>query len=116
MYIINDICYAGRKSTTIKIVEAVPHKDRILVVTFSNGEKRIYDTKKLTGPIFKILDDKDIFGKIEIFHGIITWNNGKIDVAPETVYSDSEPYNESREYMLKLDHNPSVAEKRDQYN
>ena len=27
-----------------------------------------------------------------IFHGVMTWMNGEIDIAPETMYADSYPY------------------------
>ena len=27
-----------------------------------------------------------------IFHGVMTWMNGDIDIAPETMYADSYPY------------------------
>ena len=35
--------------------------------------------------------------KPEVFHGIITWNDGEIDIAPETVYADSYAYCEEFE-------------------
>ena len=35
-----------------------------------------------------------IFCNPVLFHGVITWNNGEIDIAPETVYRDSYAYEE----------------------
>ena len=29
---------------------------------------------------------------VSIFHGVMTWDNGEIDIAPETVYAESYPY------------------------
>ena len=37
----------------------------------------------------------DIFLHPVIFHGVITWKNGEIDVAPEAVYQNSYPYSEA---------------------
>ena len=92
MYIIDDICYAGKFQEDIKIIEAVPLQGRMMLVTFSTGEKRLFDTTKLQGSAFDILDDEEIFNKPALFHGIITWNEGAVDIAPETVYRESLAY------------------------
>ena len=95
MYIKNGICYAGELVENIKVVEVKPLRGRMLLVTFSTGEKRIFDTTLLTGGAFLPLNNEEIFNHPSIFHGVITWNNGNIDVAPETVYELSYSYNES---------------------
>ena len=92
MYIINDICYAGEATEEMKIVRVKPLVGRMLLVTFSTGETRLYDTTRLTGPAFQPLDDERIFNDVVLFHGIPTWMDGEIDIAPETVYADSYPY------------------------
>jgi hypothetical protein len=38
------------------------------------------------------LKDEKILSDMDIFHGVITWNNREIDIAPETVYEYSYPY------------------------
>ena len=94
MYIINDICYAGELTDDIKITEVKPLRGGIMLVTFSTGEKRLFDTTKLEGSAFKPLADEKVFMNPVIFHGVITWNNGEIDIAPEVVYKESCAYNE----------------------
>lgn len=94
MYIKNGICYAGELVENIKVVEVKPLRGRMLLVTFSTGEKRIFDTTMLKGSAFLPLSKDEIFNNPSIFHGVITWNNGEIDVAPETVYDLSYSYNE----------------------
>ena len=94
MYIINDICYAGELTDDIKITEVKPLRGGIMLVTFSTGEKRLFDTTKLEGSAFKPLADEKVFMNPVIFHGVITWNNGEIDIAPEVVYEESCAYNE----------------------
>jgi hypothetical protein len=46
---------------------------------------------------------KKILSDIVIFHGIMTWMDGKIDIAPETVYAKSYPYNELEDVVLCQD-------------
>jgi len=86
------IVYASGEAKEIKISEVKPLVGRMLLLTFTNGEKRLFDTTKLTGPVFDKLDDENIFSKPEIFHGFVTWDEGNIDVAPETMYYESIEY------------------------
>ena len=92
MYIIGGICYAGEFQEDIKVKEVKPLNGGIMLVTFSTGERRLFDTTKLKGEAFKPLSDKNIFSNPTLFHGVITWDNGKIDIAPETVYKESYAY------------------------
>lgn len=94
MYIIDDICYAGEKSENIKVTEVKPLKGRMLLVSFNTGEKRLFDTTMLSGSAFIPLQDDSVFENPVLFHGIITWADGSIDIAPETVYNESYPYYE----------------------
>ena len=92
MYILDDICYAGEMQDGIKVTEAKPLRGGMMLVMFSTGEKRLFDTTLLQGPAFAPLADEKIFSNPALFHGVITWNNGEIDIAPETVYRDSYAY------------------------
>ena len=92
MYILDDICYAGELQEDIKVTEAKPLRGGMMLVTFSTGEKRLFDTTLLQGTAFAPLADENIFRNPVLFHGVITWNNGEIDIAPETVYRDSYAY------------------------
>ncbi len=92
MYILNGICYAGGMQDGIRVTEAKPLRGGMMLVTFSTGEKRLFDTTLLEGPAFAPLRDEKIFQNPVLFHGIITWNDGEIDIAPETVYRDSYAY------------------------
>lgn len=92
MYVLNDICYAGEMQEGIKIKEAKPLCGGIMLVTFSTGEKRLFDTTRLQGSAFAPLADEKVFRNPVLFRGIITWNDGEIDIAPETVYRDSYAY------------------------
>ena len=92
MYIIDDICYAGEKTQNIKVKEAKVLRGGMLLLTFSTGEQRLFDTTLLKGTAFAPLMDEKVLADFNIFHGVMTWMNGDIDIAPETMYSDSYPY------------------------
>lgn len=92
MFIVNDICYAGKMENGIRITEVKPVRGGILLVTFSTGEKRLFDTTLLKGEAFEPLKREEIVNHPVLFHGVITWNNGEIDIAPEMVYRDSYAY------------------------
>ena len=82
----------GGMKEGIKVTEAKPLRGGMMLVTFSTGEKRLFDTTLLQGSAFVPLADEKIFSNPVLFHGVITWNNGEIDIAPETVYRDSYAY------------------------
>ncbi|BEU86587.1 hypothetical protein TAMA11512_00510 [Selenomonas sp. TAMA-11512] len=92
MYIKDDICYAGELQDGIKVTEAKPLRGGMMLVTFSTGEKRLFDTTLLEGEAFRPLANDEIFLHPVLFHGVITWNNGEIDIAPEYVYKHSYAY------------------------
>lgn len=92
MYIVDGVCYAGNDAKEIRVQDAKALRGGMLLVTFTTGEKRLYDTTQLTGSAFEPLKNDDVFQKLSVFHGVITWMDGEIDIAPETVYADSLPY------------------------
>ena len=92
MYIKDDICYASKVVDAIRIIQVKPLTGRMLLVLFNTGEKKLFDTTKLKGSAFSKLDKEEIFMKPKLFHGIITWDNGTIDIAPEKVYEDGMIY------------------------
>ena len=94
MYIVDDVCYAGELQEGIKVREAKLLRGGMLLVTFSTGEKRLFDATKLEGGAFVPLADEKTLGDFSIFHGVMTWLDGEIDLAPETMYRDSYPYSE----------------------
>ena len=94
MYVIDDVCYAGEFQEGIKVREAKLLRGHMLLITFSTGEKRLFDATKLEGSAFAPLADEKVLGSFSIFHGVMTWLNGEIDLAPETLYQDSYAYSE----------------------
>jgi hypothetical protein len=99
MYIVNGIAYAGELTPGIEVADVIALDDMILLLTFNTGEKRLYDaTTLLKYPAFKPIENFDIFKSIKIEHGVVTWLDGDIDIAPETLYNDSFAYQDAVAY------------------
>ena len=92
MYIIEDVCYAGALVQGIKILKVQPLLGRMMLITFSTGETRLLDTTRLKGKAFEVLDDHAVFSNPIVFHGVITWQDGNVDLSPEAAYELSYEY------------------------
>ena len=96
MYIINGIAYAGELTSDIEVEKVIPLDDMMLLLTFSTGEKRLYDASALLGfPAFHVLENINLFKSVKVENGIVIWLDGAIDIAPETLYMDSVAYQEA---------------------
>lgn len=94
MYIVDDVCYAGVPGGEVRVIEVVPLVGGMLLVTFSSGEKKLFDTTTLEGGAFRPLRDESVFGTATVTHGFISWLDGEIDIAPEYVYQHGVVYDE----------------------
>lgn len=92
MYTMNGFVYGGTPQEALKIEAVKPLNDMILLLTFSSGETRIFDASILNGDVYQKLKNEDVFRNIIIDHGVITWDNGNIDCAPEYMYDNSYEY------------------------
>ena len=92
-HIINGIAYAGKFKNSIKVSSAKALGDMMMLLEFETGEQRLYDaTDLLQYPAFKPLADENNFKNIKIEQGVVTWCDGEIDIAPETMYMNSYSY------------------------
>ena len=91
MYIKDDICYAGELQENIKVTEAKPLRGGMMLITFSTGEKRLFDTTMLIGEAFKPLAEEKIFRSPVLTHGADIMSR-RTDIAPEFVYKNSYAY------------------------
>lgn len=93
MYVVNGIAYAKEPMAEISIIEAKALENHILILKFSNNDKRLYDASELLAlPAFAKLKNDDIFSNPKIDNGVVTWDNGNIDISPETLYYNSYEY------------------------
>ena len=67
-------------------------RDYQLLITFSNGEKKIYNAQNdITEGVLTKLQNKSFFAQAKIARGSVVWD-GEIDIAPETLYAESIAY------------------------
>lgn len=93
MFIKDGIAYANVPSDEIKIITVKVVGELSLLVTFSTGEERIFDMAYLMKyPVYKKLEDYELFKTVYVENGVLVWNNGEIDIAPEEVYKESYEY------------------------
>lgn len=94
MFISNGVVYGGEPKGTLKIQNAKAIDGQMMILTFSNGEKRLFDASCLIGPVFEPLKDPEIFRNAIVEYGIVTWMDGEIDCAPEYMYRHSYEYSD----------------------
>jgi hypothetical protein len=85
MYEKNGIVYAETPLLSVKRVRPLP--DHRLLLLFSNGEERIADCSSLLdGLVFSDLKSEEQFAQVYLEHGVPTWLDGAVDIAPEWLY------------------------------
>jgi hypothetical protein len=73
----------------LAVIGVEPLSNYQLLLTFENGEKRIFDMKPyLDKGVFKELKDERIFKSVRISFDSIEWCN-KADIDPEILYEKS---------------------------
>lgn len=74
-----------------RVKEATPTEDYKLLLTFTNGEHRIFDARPLLDmSVFKPLANKQFFQSVKVAYGTVIWPQD-IDYCPDTLYSESLP-------------------------
>ena len=92
MYIVNGIAYAGEPTPILRVSGVRPLDDFRLWVRFNNSEARVFDFKPLLAfPAFAPLANPDTFKSVYIDYGAAVWNDGEIDISPETLYQEGTP-------------------------
>ena len=92
MYIMDGIVYAGEPTESLEVTKVKPLDDMIMLITFSNGETKLFDATILTGQVYESLKDDKIFKNPVIEYGVVRWNDGDIDCSPEYMYKNSYEY------------------------
>ena len=63
--------------------------DYKLLITFSNGEKKLYNAQDdIHQGVLTKLQNKSFFAQAKIARGSVIWDD-EIDIAPETLYAES---------------------------
>jgi hypothetical protein len=73
----------------LSVVGVKPLEDYRLLLTFENGEKRLFDMNPyLDKGIFKELKDERLFRSVRVSFDSIEWSN-QADIDPEVLYKKS---------------------------
>lgn len=89
MYIIDGIAYAGEQPQPVSVKAVRPLENYTVLVTFADGRKKIFDFFPLLGmKCYQPLKNKDLFNSVYVDYGTIVWNDGEIDIAPETLFEE----------------------------
>ena len=73
------------------VKDVAPQRDYTLLITFINGEKRIYNARPLLNKaIYSSLRNIGFFMKAKASCGTVIWDDD-IDIAPEHLYKCSQP-------------------------
>lgn len=73
-----------------KVKHVEPKENYQLLLTFENGEERIFDAKPYLKNFFSELEDLSNFNKVFVEEGSIAWPHGQ-DLAYDMLYFKSEP-------------------------
>ena len=72
-----------------RVVTVVPRDDFTLLLTFSNGERGVYDCAQLLDfGVFQELRDLTYFRRATVQNGTVVWPHEQ-DICPDTLYEDS---------------------------
>ena len=73
------------------VKDVIANKDYTLLITFANGEKKIYNARPLLKkPIYSQLNNLGFFLGAKADCGTVVWNDD-VDIAPEHLYEMSMP-------------------------
>ena len=79
----------GKERLLPRVLSVEIRPDYHLLLTFRNGEKRLFDVSELMNlPAYRTV--KNVFSSAHVEYGTVVWP-GDIDISPETLYLKSVP-------------------------
>ncbi len=89
MFVQNGVVYAQNPAPPLLKVSGVrPLSGHRLWLRFSDGAVKIFNfSPLLSEPAFSPLRSETLFRSVCLDHGIPTWADGEIDIAPEYLYA-----------------------------
>ena len=92
MIVKNGVCYPDDMAPALSVVGCSVLDDTHLRVQFSTGDVRVVDISPLFSiPALAPLKTPGILRAFSIDHGILTWLDGEIDIAPEWLFDHGKP-------------------------
>ena len=112
MVVKNGICHAESSNVPLHAIGCSALGGYRVRVEFNDGSVKDVDLEPLLSlPAFSPLADLGVFKTFSIDHGVVTWLDGEIDVAPEWLYD----HGTSHTYSSADIEEPSVAEEQVMY-
>jgi len=83
------------------VIRVVPHDDFTLELWFSTGDHRLFDARPyLKRGVFTRLQNNALFKQAFVALDTVCWP-GDLDIAPETLYDRSAPFEEAANASVK---------------
>lgn len=80
----------ANENVLLDVVKVKTEADHILILEFENGEERQFDMLPyMDKQPFARLKGSPLFNKAYVANGTVVWP-GEIDIAPDTLYSQSQ--------------------------
>lgn len=92
MYEFDGFVYGGEPTRPLRIIKVKVLDNKMMLLDFSTGERRLFDASILNDGAFEQLNDEDVFNNPKLEYGVVTWLNGEIDCSPEFMYEHSFDY------------------------
>lgn len=74
----------------LDVIEVKPLSDYRILLTFENGERKVFDVKPLLDkPHWHELKDVSLFNTVKVWEGTVQWIHGQ-DICPDWLYTDGE--------------------------
>ena len=92
MIVKDGICYPDDMKPALSVVGCSVLDERHLRICFNSGDVRVVDVS----PLFSIealspLGDPAVLRSFSIDHGILSWKDGELDIAPEWLFDHGKP-------------------------
>jgi len=76
----------------LDIVAVKPLSDYSILLTFENGEKKVFDVKPLLDrPLWQELKDVSLFMTVKVWEGTVQWIHGQ-DICPQWLYEEGKSH------------------------
>jgi len=90
MRVVDGMAKADSKAMPMRVVELNALSGHRLWLRYASGEERLFDaTPLLTSGAFSRLTDERVFARVALDHGVPTWPDADVDLAPEYIYQES---------------------------
>ncbi len=81
----------GKDELLPRVIATEPLPEYRLLLTFNNGEKRLFDASELL-EVKMFVKLRDVFDEVRVEYGTAVWP-GDIDISPDTLYLRSNKVN-----------------------